>query len=64
MKDIQASNGKGFLSIDWTSGKATLTEIKKDEELTYDFFETLEKYNNKEISFSIKVENSQQPIEE
>lgn len=64
MKSVNQTSGKGFLEINFDEGKATLTEIVKDEEFTYDFFEVLSKYNLKHVNFSIKEENPIEPIED
>lgn len=64
MKSVNQTSGKGYLEINFNEGKATLTEIVKDEEFVYDFFEVLEKYNMKNINFSIKEENPVEPIED
>ena len=64
MKNANSTSGKGFLEIDWTEGKATLTTVTKDSEDVYDFFAELEKFNGKQVSFSIKLEDEVQPIGE
>ena len=64
MKNTQSSKGKGFLEINWDEGKGTLTKVEKDEEKVYDFFEMLNKYNGQNITFSISVDEEQQPIED
>lgn len=64
MKSINQTTGKGVLEIDFSTGQATLTEITKDDEIVYDFFEILEMYNGKQTSFSVREENMVQPIEE
>lgn len=64
MKSVNQTTGKGILEIDFESGIATITEITKDDEVPYNFFEILEKYNGKQVSFSIREENLVQPISE
>ncbi len=63
-KRKNATSGKGFLEIDWESDKARLTTVTKDEEFVYDFFEILNEYNNKQISFSIAEDVEIEPIED
>lgn len=62
MKNVNQTSGKGILDIDFSSGVATITEIKKDDEIPYNFFEVLERYNGKNISFTIKEENPIEPL--
>lgn len=57
MKHVNQISGKGLLEIDWEAGKATLTTVTKDEVFVYDFFNELDKFNNKHISFTTKEEN-------
>lgn len=64
MKLTNSASGKGILDLDFSSGKATLTFIKKNEELQYDFFELLERFNGKMISFSITETNEAETIVE
>lgn len=64
MKSVNQTTGKGILEIDFASGVATITEITKDDEVTYDFFEILNKYNGKQISFRFAEENPILPIED
>ena len=63
MKDVNQVSGKGILDIEWQDGKAVFTVITKDSEIPYDFFEILERFNKKTVSFSIKEENEIQPLE-
>lgn len=64
MKTVNQTTGKGILEIDFATGVATITEITKDEEIVYDFFEILERYNNTTISFRLAEENPLNPVEE
>lgn len=48
---------KGTLDIDFTGGKATVTEIVKDIEYEYDFFALLSEFNGKSVSITIAEEN-------
>lgn len=64
MKTVNQTTGKGILEVLWDEGKATITEITKDDEITYDFFEILERYNGKQVNFSIREENPIQPVDE
>lgn len=63
MKTVNQTTGKGILEISFDEGVATITEITKDEEITYDFFEILERFNGKQVNFSIREENPIEPIE-
>ena len=43
---------------------ATITEVVKDEEKTYDLASILDNYNGKSIAFSISEDKDLDPIEE
>jgi len=43
---------------------ATITEVVKDEEKTYDLASILDNYNGKSIAFSISEDKDLEPIEE
>ncbi len=64
MKNVNQTNGKGLLEIDWNENRATLTHVTKDEELVYDFFKVLDEYNGKSVSFSIKEEKEIETLED
>lgn len=64
MKSVNQTAGKGILDINWQEGSAVITEITKDEEIPYNFFEILEKFNGKQVNFSIREENPVEPIDE
>lgn len=64
MKSVNQTAGKGILEINWQEGSAIITEITKDDEIPYNFFEILELYNGKQINFSIREENPVEPIGE
>lgn len=64
MKSVNQTAGKGILNIDWQEGSAIITEITKDDEIPYNFFEILELYNGKTVTFSIREEQPIQPLEE
>lgn len=64
MKSVNQTTGKGVLDINWSEGVATITEITKDGEIPYNFFEILEMYNGKQVNFSIREENPVEPIED
>lgn len=63
MKTVNQTTGKGVLDIDFSTGTATITEITKDDEISYNFFEILERFNGKQVNFSIREENPVEPIE-
>lgn len=62
MKTVNQTSGKGYLEINFEEGIARITEITRDDEVTYDFFEILSRYNNKHVNFSIKEENPLDPV--
>lgn len=64
MKTVNQTTGKGVLDIDFSTGTATITEITKDDEIPYNFFEILERYNGKAISFRFAEENPIEPRED
>lgn len=64
MKSVNQVSGKGYLELHFDEGRATITEITKDDEVTYDFFELLNRYNLKHVSFTIKEEQPVEPIED
>lgn len=64
MKVVNQVTGKGILEISFDEGRATITEITKDDEITYDFFEILERFNNKSVSFRLAEEQLVEPIDE
>lgn len=63
-KRVNSASLKGLLEVDFNKGEATVTEIVKDIESEYDFFEILNEFNNKSVSITIKEENDIQPIED
>ncbi len=63
-KRINSAKLKGVLDVDFNNGQATVTEIVKDVETVYDFFELLNEFNGKHISISIVEENEIAPLEE
>lgn len=63
-KKVHSVNLKGFLELDFDKGQARITEVTKDAENVYDFFEIINEFNGKSISFSIKEEQDLEPIEE
>lgn len=63
-KRINSAKLKGQLDLNFDEGKATITEIVKDVETVYDFFELLNEFNGKHISISIVEENEIAPLEE
>lgn len=64
MKHVNQITGKGFLEINWQEGSATLTTVTKDSKDVYDFFKELEKFNGKQINFSLREENELSTVED
>lgn len=64
MKSVNQTTGKGILDVNWETGEAIITEITKDDEIPYNFFEILEKYNKKNISFRFAEEQPIEPLGE
>ena len=48
---------KGVLDVNFASGEGTVTEVVKEVESVYNFFETLSEFNGKHVTISIKEEN-------
>lgn len=55
---------KGVLDVDFQTGEGTVTEIVKDVESVYNFFETLNEFNGKTVTISIKEENELPKVED
>jgi len=56
-KKVHQVGFKGILDVDINTGEGTITEIVKEVENVYNFFETLMEFNGKHITISIKEEN-------
>ena len=56
-KKVNQVGFKGILDVDINTGEGTITEIVKEVENVYNFFETLMEFNGKHITISIKEEN-------
>jgi len=63
-KKVHSIGVKGILDVNFDEGIARITEVTKDSEQVYDFFEIINEFNGKSISFSIKEEQDLTPIEE
>lgn len=64
-KTTNRTAGKGVLNLDFNTGKGTITLADKDGvETTWDFFEILEMYNGRSISYSFAEDIEISPIEE
>lgn len=63
-KKVHSVNLKGVLEIDFNQGTARITEVTKDAEYVYDFFEVLNEFNGKQISIALKEEQELEPIED
>ena len=67
-KRTNSAQFKGALSIDWTLGSGIITESVKEGKETveyeYDLFKVLEEFNGKNISISLREEDSIAPIDE
>lgn len=64
-KTTNRTAGKGVLNLDFSTGKGTITLVDNNGgETTWDFFEILEMYNGKNISYSFAEDISLEPIEE
>jgi len=56
-KKVNQVGFKGILDVDFNTGEGTITEIVKEVENVYNFFETLMEFNGKHVTISIKEEN-------
>lgn len=64
-KTTNRTAGKGILDLNFQEGRGTITLVDKDGgETTWDFFEILELYNGKNISYSFAEDVEIQPIED
>ena len=63
-KKVHSVGVKGKLEISFDEGVAHITEITKESELTYDFFEILNEFNGKTVSITIKEEQDLAPLED
>jgi hypothetical protein len=64
-KLTHASKGKGILDIDFNEGYGKLTLVDKNGgETVWDFFEILQEFNGKNISYNISVDEDISPIGE
>ena len=63
-KKVHSVGVKGVLELNFDEGIARITEITKDSEQVYDFFEIINEFNGKSISFSIKEEQDLIPLED
>lgn len=53
-------SAKGILDLD----DMTVTEIKKDEELVFDFLQQLQQFDGKHVTISITEDIELEPVEE
>lgn len=63
-KKVNQVGFKGVLDVDFNLGEGTVTEVVKDVESVYNFFETLSEFNGKTVTISIKEENELPKVED
>lgn len=64
-KLTHSSKGKGILDIDFNEGYGKLTLVDKNGgETVWDFFEILQEFNGKNISYNISVDEDIAPVGE
>lgn len=64
-KTTNRTAGKGILDLDFNAGKGTITLVDKDGgETVWDFFEILEMYNGRSISYSFAEDVEIEPLEQ
>ena len=55
--------GKGILDVNFNEGRGTITLVDKNGgETVWDFFEIIERFNGKQVSYSFQEEIDIQPI--
>lgn len=64
-KTTNRTAGKGILDLNFSEGRGTITLVDKDGgETVWDFFEILEMYNGRSISYAFSEDIEISPIEE
>ena len=63
-KRTHSSKGKGILDINFQEGYGRLTLVDKNGgEKTWDFFEILQEFNGKSITYNISEDEDITPVE-
>lgn len=62
-KFAKSVNFKGVLNVDLSTGLITIEETVKGVTENYDLAKVLEEFNHSEVTFSIKEEDTIEPID-
>jgi len=63
-KKVHSVSVKGLLEVDFNNGIGVITEVTKDNEIPYNFFDIINEFNGKSVSIVIKEEQDIEPIKE